>query len=131
VVFVSSDDQIIKALKDHEWKELFWKKRDDWWRSISVYIFGHGLFEKALRPYIGMTANALTLCLDKDFFSQDRRSQMTELDQIISDQLQKENLLENTRHLTPLPILGIPGWWSDNNCEDFYNNQNYFRPKRK
>ncbi len=131
VIFVSSDDQIVEALIDHEWKELFWKKRDEWRRSISVFIFGHGLYEKALSPYIGMTANALTLHVDNHFFEQDRQSQINEVDQIISIKLQTENILENPRDLTPLPMLGVPGWWQENKHEEFYNNQNYFRPKRQ
>ena len=130
VIFVSSDDQIIEALKDHQWKELFWQKRDEWWQSISVYIFGHGLYEKALSPYIGMTANALTLNVDDHFFDQDRQLQINELDQIISNKLQTEKVLENPRDLTPLPMLGVPDWWQENEQEDFYNNQNYFRSKR-
>ncbi len=131
VIFVSCDDQIITALKDHQWKALFWQKRDDWWRSVSVSIFGHGLFEKALSPYIGMTANALVLQVGEHFFDQNRQVQVQELDQIISNKLKTENGLENPGHLTPLPMLGVPGWWQDNEQEDFYNNQNYFRPKRK
>ena len=131
VIFVSCDDQIIETLKDHQWKALFWQKRDEWWRSISVYIFGHGLYEKALSPYIGMTANALVLLVDDHFFNQNRQSQINELDQTISNKLQKENVLKTPRDLTPLPVLGVPGWWQENDLEEFYNNQNYFRPKRQ
>lgn len=131
VIFVSRDVQLIDALKDHEWKELFWQKRDEWWQSISVYIFGHGLYEKALSPYIGMTANALALQVGDHFFEQERQLQINELDQILSSKLQKENLLETPHCLTPLPMLGVPDWWQENNHEEFYNNQNYFRPKRK
>jgi hypothetical protein len=36
--------------------------------------------------------------------------------------------------LTPIPILGYPGWSIDNGNSAFYDNQQYFRPhplKRK
>lgn len=130
IIFVSSDESSIEALKGHEWESLFVDKRSDWWRSTSVYIFGHGLFEKALSPYIGMTANALSIQIDADFFSQDRHVQMQALDLLIAKELQ-QGILETPASLSPLPVLGVPGWWQDNNDTEFYNNKNYFRPKRK
>ena len=33
--------------------------------------------------------------------------------------------------LNPLPILGMPGWHTDNDVEAFYDNQNYFRAGRR
>jgi hypothetical protein len=28
-------------------------------------------------------------------------------------------------------VLGVPGWWQDNERGDFYENSDYFRPGRK
>jgi hypothetical protein len=36
--------------------------------------------------------------------------------------------LRATSALSPLPLLGIPDWWPDNNYEVFYENIRYFRP---
>ena len=33
--------------------------------------------------------------------------------------------------LAPLPILGIPGWWQDNDLPEFYQNERYFRRERR
>ncbi|MBT7427724.1 MAG: DUF3025 domain-containing protein, partial [Betaproteobacteria bacterium] len=43
---------------------------------------------------------------------------------------QKHNFLSG-RSLSPLPILGIPGWWAGNEDPSFYENKSYFRKKRK
>jgi len=43
---------------------------------------------------------------------------------------QKHNFLSG-RSLSPLPILGIPGWWAGNEDPRFYENKSYFRKKRK
>ena len=43
---------------------------------------------------------------------------------------QKHNFLSG-RSLSPLPILGIPGWWNGNEDPRFYENKSYFRKKRK
>ena len=32
--------------------------------------------------------------------------------------------------LAPLPVLGVPGWWPDNEAQGFYDNSDYFRPGR-
>lgn len=131
VIFVSSDDQIIEALHSHEWKKLFWEDRSKWWRSISVYIFGHGLYEKALSPYIGMTGNAMPLLVESQFFDLTRTEQIIQLDQKISNGIMNENILELPSNLSPLPLLGIPEWWQENKDQKFYENKNYFRPRKK
>jgi hypothetical protein len=33
--------------------------------------------------------------------------------------------------LAPLPVLGVPGWWSQNESDQFYDNTTYFRRGRK
>ena len=31
---------------------------------------------------------------------------------------------------TPLPVLGVPGWWQDNQDPAFYGDAGVFRPRR-
>jgi hypothetical protein len=38
--------------------------------------------------------------------------------------------LSHGRELSPLPVLGVPGWWGGNEQENFYENTDYFRPGR-
>ena len=39
---------------------------------------------------------------------------------------------EGLRHkpFTPLPVLGVPGWWAANEEPDFYADAQVFRPAR-
>jgi hypothetical protein len=30
----------------------------------------------------------------------------------------------------PLPVLGVPGWWPDNESPSFYEDADVFRPPR-
>ncbi|MFK8067211.1 MAG: DUF3025 domain-containing protein [Gammaproteobacteria bacterium] len=131
VIFVTDKVQVIEDLRSHQWKELFIQKRQQWWESISVYIFGHGLYEKAFSPYVGMTGNAMPIIVEESFFDQERSKQIKVLDQKISQGIQSQKILETSSNLNPLPLLGIPGWWKENENESFYDNKNYFRPKRK
>jgi len=39
--------------------------------------------------------------------------------------------MQDNSQLYPLPMLGVPGWWPDNEQPEFYDNTDYFRAKRK
>jgi hypothetical protein len=54
---------------------------------------------------------------------------LAQVEQLASQFIEKE--LESTTKLTPLPILGVPGWWPANDTVSFYRDEHYFRPKRK
>lgn len=55
--------------------------------------------------------------------------QMDELDTMMASHFLVTDSLRATAALTPLPLLGIPGWWPDNAREEFYENTRYFRPR--
>lgn len=120
VVVLSTQPELLDLLREHRWHELFWQHRDEVKRSMRFLIFGHGLYEKALNPFIGITGKAL-------LFSVDDLKQQDNVDQLVTDKLRAQGEQITPRQLTPLPILGIPGWWPDNESEDFYFNKNYFR----
>jgi hypothetical protein len=47
-------------------------------------------------------------------------------DRALADSLQPEVL--TTQSLIPLPVLGVPGWWPENEDADFYDDPTVFRP---
>ncbi len=120
VIVISQDPELLDLIRQHQWQTLFWEKRDAVKNHLQVYIFGHGLCEKLLHPYIGITAKAL-------LFNHGEISSIDDLTaKFISD---NKNDLSPTL-LSPLPVLGIPGWWPDNEDQAFYTNKDYFRDKR-
>jgi hypothetical protein len=60
-IAVSSDAGLLCDLDAFRWKRLFWEGRERVRACMRVHLFGHALFEKALHPYVGMTAHALLL----------------------------------------------------------------------
>jgi len=42
----------------------------------------------------------------------------------------RTDLMTSGRGFFSLPVLGVPGWWAENERLDFYQNQQYFRPKQ-
>jgi hypothetical protein len=117
-VVLSQNDMLLELIREHQWHELFWRRREEVKRDLRIVIIGHGLYEKCLSPYVGMIAQALLLP------ARNERS----IDTYVSEFLMSHKAL-TTDLLSPLPILGIPGWWPDNNNENFYANKNYFRSK--
>jgi hypothetical protein len=87
------------------------------------------MYEKAFTPFIGFTGKAYCIAVDDDFFQGDKISQYKKLDQLLSQDIKTHNSLADSSDLSPLPILGIPGWAKENESPEYYNNSNYFRPK--
>lgn len=130
VVVACADAELAGLLVDFKWKELFWQRRDRLHGSMGFYLFGHGLYEKALQPYVGITGQGLLIKVEKEFFAMTPARQSKRLDSLLADQLTLKEHSLNTRDLSPVPLLGIPGWSADNNVECYYDNTAYFRPGR-
>jgi len=130
VIIVSNNSAVFDELKEHQWQDVFVRRREQWWNSIAAYVFGHGLYEKALNPFIGFTGKAFCVLVDEEFFLQDKLAQYTRLDRLLAEKIERENSLKDSQKLSPLPLLGVPGWYHENINPDFYNNKDYFRPLR-
>jgi hypothetical protein len=131
VIVVSSDAELSRLLFDFKWKELFWSRRAEVRAAMGFYIFGHGLHEKAMQPYIGMTGQGLVLQVETAFFSWPLPRRMEHLDERVAAYLNDSKKCRDTRELTPVPLLGIPGWSAENEQPGYYDNQQYFRPSRQ
>lgn len=129
VVVVSSHDQLSQLLQNFEWKTLFWEQRTLLSSHMRFFIFGHGLYEKALNPYVGMTGKGIVLSVATDFFSESLQTQLMIIDGMLMEFI-GQHLVKST-DLTPVPILGYPGWSLDNDNSRYYDNHRYFRARPK
>ena len=130
VIVACAAPELAGLLHSFQWKELFWRRRADVQSRMGFYLFGHGLYEKALRPYIGMTGQGLLLPVEQVFFTWPPERQMAHLDELLAGYLLAPEHCRSTRELTPIPLLGIPGWATENEEEKYYNNTQYFRSGR-
>ncbi len=124
---------MIAKLKAHEWHSAFVDHRQQWLGHTSTLmpvIFGHAIYEMATRPYLGLTAKLWPLCVPEAFFQWPLLQRLTFIDEQLSVQISNNSLAELQQQLTPLPLLGVPGWYADNIQPAFYLNTDYFRPKR-
>ncbi len=128
-----SAEPIVAKLKDHQWLCAFFENRQQWLGSTSTLkpvIFGHAIYEMATRPYLGLTAKLWPLCVPDEFFDWSLLQRLTFVDEQLSVQISNNSLADFQQQLTPLPLLGVPGWFADNRQQQFYLNTDYFRPKR-
>ena len=127
VIVVSSDAGLSKLLQDFEWKQLFWRQREAVCTHMRFFLLGHGLYEKALKPYTGMTGKGIILAVEQDFFHHPLALQLAAADSML------DNFLSGGAAapviLSPVPVLGYPGWSPDNADEAYYDNSQYFRPR--
>ncbi|GAA5219289.1 DUF3025 domain-containing protein [Corallincola platygyrae] len=127
VVLAINEERLADLIQQHRWQEAFVTRKSSWSSGISAFTFGHAVYESALKPFVGWCGKALCVLVDDAFGQLSLQKQYQTLDVWLSGGLQI-GLLDNNSSLTPLPILGVPGWW-DENCEsDFYQNLDYFRP---
>jgi hypothetical protein len=118
VLLLQASDNLWRALQVRDWEKLFGELRDEW-QSAHIVIFGHALLEKLVTPYKSITAHVFRIASDVD--AKDDQ----ELDAWLATNLQPDYLA--TKPYLPLPVLGIPGWWPDNETISFYEDQKVFR----
>ncbi len=131
VVVLSSDPDLSALIRGFEWKELFWKRRAAVQAQMRFFLFGHALFEKALAPFVGMTGKALIFDVAPDVQERPADALRAEIDRLVALHLWNPANLLRPRELSPLPVLGVPGWWEGNEDEAFYDNTDYFRIGRR
>jgi hypothetical protein len=128
VMVASADAELSALLREFRWKELFWARRAGVLRSMRFHVFGHAIYAKALDPYKGVTAKALIIDVAPAFIAAPLAQQLPELDARAAAYFADAEVLTSTRHLSPLPVLGVPGWEPANEREAYYEDASHFRP---
>ncbi len=128
VLVLSSERRVLEGLRAFEWKQVFWTEREALMRTTQFLLFGHGLYEKALAPYVGMTGHALLLEMSAGLDVSNSAAWVAQADALAANALTQN--IRQPCDLSPLPVLGVPGWWDANRDAAFYDNTDYFRPRR-
>ena len=105
--------ELTDALRERDWHRLFIAYRS-LWESAQLVLFGHALIEKLMQPRKPITAH---VWLIEDL-----------ADEAIAASLTLERLASKT--FLPLPVLGVPGWWPENEESGFYDDAAVFRPNK-
>jgi hypothetical protein len=127
-LLITRDASLEGSLRAHEWRRIFLQQRTAFTRDAETWLFGHALLEKLVSPYKAITAHAWILPADDRFFGLPARDKIDWVDRTVALRLAQTD--PATADFTPLPVLGVPGWWSSQD-ESFYGDGAVFRPKRE
>ncbi|MEO8407037.1 MAG: DUF3025 domain-containing protein [Oxalobacteraceae bacterium] len=119
---------LVDALRGHRWTDAFIGQRARFGSEAEVWLFGHALMEKLVSPYKAITAHTWVVPAPQDFFALDPVSRRNWIDAAVAQKLQSHAL--STADFTPLPVLGVPGWWPGQDAA-FYADASVFRPQRQ
>ncbi|MHB1232602.1 MAG: DUF3025 domain-containing protein [Burkholderiales bacterium] len=130
VIVLSADPGLRALLRAFQWKKLFWERRAEVRARMRCFLFGHGLMEKALAPYRGMTGKGIVLPVSPALLALPLETQLIRADRMLADLIASTQHLAQPRDLAPVPVLGFPGFTADNEDPAYYDDQRYFRPGR-
>lgn len=114
-----------RALRARDWHALFVTHRS-LWAQARLVLFGHALMEQLVTPRKNITAHVLVQPLA--FAGDAAWPGCAALDAALAASLSAECLAR--KPFTPLPVLGVPGWWPANADPAFYADAGVFRPPR-
>ena len=106
---------LVDALRRRDWHALFVTHRAAW-AEAKLQLFGHALLEKLIRPRKPITAHVWWVSGDCSH----------SLSECAAASLTPAGL--RGKPFMPLPVLGVPGWWAENEMAGFYDDKAVFRP---
>lgn len=115
--FFQGPDALWNALVAKDWSSVFGTLRPLWQKS-TLLLFGHALMEKLVYPRKPITAHV--------FRAQAATNSIADIDAWIACALSAPMLA--AKPFAHLPVLGVPGWWVDNEDSVFYADESVFRP---
>lgn len=118
--FLCAPDALWAALVAHDWPCAFGALRP-LWAQAQLLVFGHAALEKLVRPYKSITVHVWRV--------PEPWPDLPALDACAAADLTPERLA--AKPFTPLPVLGVPGWWPANEAPAFYDDAEVFRPRRR
>jgi hypothetical protein len=130
MIVLSAHIDLTDMIRGFRWKELFWTHRLRVIDDMLFLPFGHALCEKVLAPYKGITGRCLLFRTEPAILRLPAETLLQQLDALLAAHLADPALMQRTQELAPLPLLGIPGWCSDNRQEKYYDDRDQFRPGR-
>jgi hypothetical protein len=117
--FLLAPQPLWDALIARDWRRLFVELRP-LWKDAQLVLFGHALLEKLVHPRKPITAHV--------YLAQPAITSIAELDVWVASDLSADKLA--SKPFSPLPVLGVPGWWPENEDFSFYDDATVFRPRR-
>jgi hypothetical protein len=117
-LLIQTSDAVWSALTEHRWMHAFLDLRGEWVLTC-LWAFGHAALEKTVQPFKSITVHLWRV---------PQGVAQADLDAWLAQDLTPEKLAR--KPFSPLPLLGVPGWWPANEDPAFYADASVFRPQR-
>jgi hypothetical protein len=117
-LLIQPSDALWAALTAHRWQDALVGLRQEW-AHTRLWVFGHAALEKLVQPYKSITVHLWRV---------PQGLAPEGIDAWLAQDLSADKLA--TKPFSPLPVLGVPGWWPDNAVSTFYDDAEVFRPRR-
>ena len=121
-VLLQAPEALWEALLARDWTRLFVELRP-LWAQARLVLFGHALLEKLVTPYKSVTGHVYRVPVPHE-----PGEDLAAWDRWLAGRLSVDELA--CKPFTPLPVLGVPGWWPANGSASFYADPQVFRPPR-
>lgn len=129
-LLVASEDRAhLDAIDAHDWEWLFWKRREDFGRTIVVHVFGHALFELLREPHLTLAGKALLMQAPRGFCAQVFGARRRRLDATAAAAVTDGRLAADPADMPSLPLAGVPDVRSGAGTLDFIRGAPCFRPR--
>lgn len=128
-VLLASDREALQTLAERDWSSAFEGCGKAWGHTVVTVVCGHGLLEKFLQPYKSMTAHCLLCHCGSTESIRLAGDSLGTVDADLARLLSGDGRLTGPDMLSPLPLMGIPGWWPPGTQDrTFYEDETVFRP---
>lgn len=132
--------QIASRLCHFDWQHSLVAPRQYWHNPdqpnnqthAQCFLFGHALLEQLINPRKNLCGHTLVVSVQAEFFGWTMDEKLAYLDQLLAQQLDDWLGRDDAtpRDLQPLPVLGIPYFWA-NQDDEFYQDTSVFRAGRR
>ena len=120
---------LVDALRAKDWQRLMVELRP-LWAQACLWPVGHALLEKLVQPRKPICAHVLCLPWGDAEGGLDSATVPAALDARMAQDLLTSAEVLATKPFSPLPVLGVPGWWAPNENFSFYDDSLVFRSAR-
>ena len=118
-LLIQPSDTLWAALTEHRWQDALVGLRPAW-AHTRLWAFGHAALEKLVQPYKSITVHLWRV---------PQGVAPADIDAWLAQDLSADKLAG--KPFSPLPVLGVPGWWPANAAAAFYDDTEVFRPRRR
>lgn len=119
-MLLTTDADLVSALLNHDWQTLFQRNRSAWAERARVLIVGHGLLDSMHQPHKGLCAKVVPVLVPS------LDLEIKEL-QVLALKLIGE--IRDSGNFSPMPVMGVPGWFEESNAAGFYSDTSVYRAK--